>query len=305
MSDGIPLDPPPPPPEPADFDDFWRSTREEMLPAPLRWQIQDVYDDGRLGRRVEELTFDSATGERAFAWITYPVDGPIARGMVVSHGYQGRPDGPDEWAPAPDAAKIFPCAPGLPRSVSATIPPTAAEHVLHGIGSRETYVHRFCVADIWRAGSVLLERFPAIAARPLEYAGGSFGGGIGALALPWDDRFGRAHLGLPSFGHHPLRLREPCTGSGEAVRQRVAREPQLRPVLAYFDAAIAAARIRIPVYVSAARRDPAVPPVGQFAVFHALAGPKHLYVLPAGHMPYPTESEELAARDRELAAFFA
>jgi cephalosporin-C deacetylase len=303
MSDGPLPEPPAPPPEPDDFDAFWRATREELSKPPLSWRIHRRYDDARLDRRVEELTFDSSTGERAFAWITYPRGGPVSHGMVVSHGYQGRPDGPDEYVPAPEAAKIFPCAPGLPRSLSPTIPSVASEHVLHGIGSRDTYVHRFCAADIWRSASVLLERFPGVAR--LDFNGGSFGGGIGTLALPWDDRFHRAHFYLPSFGHHPLRLRDPCTGSGEAVRRRVAREPRLRDVLGYFDAATAATRIRIPTFVSVARRDPAVPPVGQFAVYHALGGPKRLYVLSAGHMAYPTEAAELTARDRELARFFA
>jgi cephalosporin-C deacetylase len=303
MSDGPLPEPPAPPPEPHDFDAFWRATREELTRPPLSWRVHRRYDDARLGRRVEELTFDSSTGERAFAWLTYRHDGQATRGMVVSHGYQGRPDGPDEYAPAPEAAKIFPCAPGLPRSRSSTIPAVVSEHVLHGIEARETYVHRFCAADIWRAASVLLERFPGI--ERLDYNGGSFGGGVGALALPWDDRFHRAHFNLPSFGHHPLRLRVPCTGSGEAVRRHLARRPEVRDVLGYFDAATAATRLRIPAFVSVARRDPAVPPVGQFAVYHALAGPKRLYVLSAGHMPYPTEAAELAARDRELAAFFA
>lgn len=293
-----------PPPAPPDFDDFWRTTHAELTRAPLRWRVEREYDDARLGRRVEEVSFASATGERAFAWITYPSGSAIRRGVVISHGYQGRDDGPDEYVPIPSAAKIFPCAPGLPRSWSATIPASPGEHVLHGIRSRETYVHRFCAADVWRAASVLLRRFPSIEA-PLDYAGTSFGGGIGALALPWDDRFGRAFLHLPSFGHHPVRLRQPCTGSGEAVRRAVAREPSLRAVLGYFDAATAATRIRVPVYVSVARRDPAVPPVGQRAVYEALAGPKHLYVLTAGHTRYAGEAEELRARDAELATFFA
>jgi cephalosporin-C deacetylase len=288
------------PPEPADFADFWRTTRAELMRAPLRWRVERAYDDATLGRRVEEVTFDSSTGERAFAWITHPAGVPIRRGVVVGHGYSGRPDGPDEHVPVPGAAKIFPCAPGLPRSHSATIPATAAEHVLHGIRTRETYVHRFCVADLWRAASVLLERFPGVAR--LDYNGGSFGGGIGALALPWDDRFARAHLYVPSFGHHPLRLGTPSVGSGEAVRRLLAREPHLRPVLDYFDAAIAARRIHIPVYVSAARHDPAVLPDGQFAVYEALPGPKHLYVLSTGH---PSDPAELADRDVDLAAFFA
>ncbi|GFJ88937.1 acetylxylan esterase [Phytohabitans rumicis] len=160
-------------------------------------------------------------------------------------------------------------------------------------------------APLLRRGR-LARRVRAAGALPgaerLDYNGGSFGGGIGALALPWDDRFTRAHLYVPSFGHHPLRLAAPSTGSGEAVRRLLAREPHLRPVLDYFDAAIAARRIHIPVYVSAARRDPAVLPDGQFAVYEALAGPKHLYVLSTGH---PANPAELSARDRDLAHFFA
>ena len=73
----------------------------------------------------------------------------------------------------------------------------------------------------------------------------SFGGGVGALALPWDDRFGAAHLNLPSFGHYPLRLTMPCIGSGEAVRRYHAEHPDVLDVLRYFDAATAATRIEI------------------------------------------------------------
>lgn len=297
--------PPPPPPlaEPDDFDAFWRSTREELMDAPLDWRVESSHEKERL--LVEEVTFRSSTGERAVAWITYPVDGEFTRGVVESHGYDGRSYGPDSNPhPPAGAARIYPCAPGLPRSYSATIPAAKAEHVLHGIRSRDTYVLRYCVADIWRAASVLSERFPHLEGG-LDYVGVSFGGGIGALALPWDERFRRAHLHLPTFGHYPLRLSQPCSGSGEAVRRLVAREPQLRGVLAYFDAAIAATRIRIPVHVSAAQRDPSVPPGGQFAVYHALPGPKRLFVPSAGHMAYDEEVAETAARFRDVAEFFA
>lgn len=294
---------PPPLAEPADFDDFWLTTRRELTAAPLHWRVRRAYDDPRLGCRVEELSFRSSTGEHVSAWITHPAGSVVEWGMVVSHGYGGRAEGPEDLPFAPNTAKIFPCAPGLPPNRSTRIPALAAEHVLHGIRARETYVHRFCVADIWLAASVLLERFPMIS-HPLDYVGASFGGGIGALALPWDERFGRAHLHVPSFGHHPLRLGEPCTGSGEAVRRFLAEEPRVRPVLDYFDGAIAARRIQIPVHVSAARLDPAVPPGGQFAIYHALRGPKRLFVLTAGHLAYDGQAEEIARRDRELAEFF-
>jgi cephalosporin-C deacetylase len=190
---------------------------------------------------------------------------------------------------------IFPCARGQSRSRQPDIPELAAGHVLQGIASRETYVHGGCAADIWCAASALQALVPETAPC-LDYIGGSFGGGIGALALPWDDRFHAAHLSVPSFGNHPLRLTLPCTGSGESVRLYHREHAEVVEVLRYFDAATAARHIRIPVLVAAALFDPAVPPPGQFAVYNALPGPKKLFVLSAGHFDHPGT----AAEDRRL-----
>ena len=88
------------------------------------------------------------------------------------------------------------------------------------------YVHGGCAAD-----TVVVRGLGAPGAvsrrRGGWYLGISFGGGIGALALPWDERFHRAHLNVPSFGHHPLRLGMPCVGSGEAVRRHQRRTGQV------------------------------------------------------------------------------
>jgi cephalosporin-C deacetylase len=177
-------------------------------------------------------------------------------------------------------------------------------HVLHGIESRETYIHGGCAADIWCAASALIEMV-AEAAQRLDYIGGSFGGGIGALALPWEERFTAAHLAVPSFGNHPLRLTLPCVGSGESVRQHHTSHPELVEVLRYFDAAIAARHIKMPAQVAAALFDPAVPPPGQFAVYNAIPEPKELFVLAAGHFAHPDESLESERLTADLTRFFS
>jgi cephalosporin-C deacetylase len=240
---------------------------------------------------------------RIGGWLTRPRDEPVERGVVVGHGYGGREE-PDFHLPFRRAAVIFPCARGISRSARAGIPGNPDEHVLHGIARRETYMHGGCAADtVWCAASALLELFP-MAARRLDYLGISFGGGIGALALPWDERFHRAHLNVPSFGHHPLRLTLPCVGSGEAVRRAQQRTGRTLATLRYFDAATAARFLRIPVHVAAARFDPAVPPPGQFAIYNALAGERELFVLQAGHFDHDgLVAEEARLRDA-LAYFF-
>ncbi len=291
------------PPDPsADFAAFWRDLQaraQAVSVAPILRELPSPQP--RL--RVFAVTFTSLDGIRIGGWLTRPRDEPVERGVVVGHGYGGREE-PDFHLPFRRAALIFPCARGISRSACADISSNPNDHVLHGIERRETYVHGGCAADtVWCAASALLALFP-MAARRLDYLGISFGGGIGALALPWDARFHRAHLNVPSFGHHPLRLALPCVGSGEAVRHDQRRTGQVLATLRYFDAAVAARYLRIPVHVAAARFDPAVPPPGQFAIYNALAGRRELFVLQAGHFDHGgTAAEEVRLRDA-LAYFF-
>ena len=175
---------------------------------------------------------------------------------------------------------------------------------LHGIESRETYIHRFNVAELWGAASALIELFPH-AASNLVYFGSSFGGGLGAMMLPWDRRIRRAFLEVPSFGNHPLRLTLQCNGSGEAVRLQHNRRGDVLPVMQYFDAATAARHIQQPTMVAAALFDPAVPPPGQFAVYNAIPAEKKLFVKTAGHFAWPGEAEECQRMTAETAAWLA
>ncbi|MEI6083347.1 MAG: acetylxylan esterase [Verrucomicrobiota bacterium] len=288
---------------PTDFIRFWEFTFEKVRRIPLRIERRSIASPDPLFE-IEEVEFDSLDGVRIGGWIMRPANGKFNRGMVVSHGYGGRSE-PDLNLPPPAAVTIFPCARGFNRSARGDIPNVESRHVLHGIESKDTYVHRGCVADIWSAASALLELYPQVARR-LHYYGSSFGGGIGALALPWDNRFHRAFLELPSFGQHPLRLISQCVGSGEPVRLYAKEHPEvLLDVLQYFDAATAARYIKIPVFVAAALFDPSVPPPGQFAVHNAIPGRKQLFVRQAGHFPYAAEAREKAELHARLWSWFS
>ncbi|MFJ4838710.1 acetylxylan esterase [Streptomyces sp. NPDC088746] len=291
----------PAPAPPGDFEDFWRARHREaraVVTAPEAGPVEEERD----GVRLHGVTFTSVGGVRLGGWLALPAGGDAEHGFVVGHGYGGRQEaGPDVPLPLPRSAAILPCVRGMgARGLLSGVPDEAAGHVLHGIGSRDTYVIGDCVADLWCAASALQELLPRLAGPGrLGYLGESFGGGLGALALPWDERFGAAQLTVPTFGNHPLRLTLPCAGSGESVRAHHREHPEVAEVLRYFDAATAAARLELPTLVVAALFDPSVPPPGQFAVHNALPGPRELMVLRAGHFAYDglaQESAELAAR---------
>jgi cephalosporin-C deacetylase len=294
------------PPAPGDFEAFWTARHREaraVVTAPELGPVEEERD----GVALHGVTFTSVGGVRLGGWVALPSDGPAERGFVIGHGYGGRQQaGSDVPLPLPRSAAILPCVRGMGgRGLVPGIPAEAAEHVLHGIGSRDTYVIGDCVADLWCAASALQELLPQLAGPArLGYLGESFGGGLGALALPWDDRFGAAQLTVPTFGNHPLRLTLPCAGSGESVRDHHRRHPAVTEVLRYFDAATAAARLKLPTLVAAALFDPAVPPPGQFAVHNALPGLRELLVLRAGHFAYRGNVAETAGLTARRARFF-
>ena len=287
------------PAAPPDFAAFWRETYAQTARVPPRISRHEIPSAHR-EIRVFEVEFDSWKGFRVGGWLSVPRDGKFERGVVVGHGYGGR-EAPDLALPGPSAVALFPCARGFHRSARADLPDSSARHVTQGIETRETYILRACVADLWASASVLLELFPQIESN-LDYYGGSFGGGLGALMLPFDARFGRAYLDVPTFGNQPLRVQLPCNGSGRAVSSYYARHPAVLNVLAYFDAATAARSIQIPTLVSPALSDPAVPPPGQFAVYNALGCDKKLWIRGCGH---PTDRDDDAALFAEVARWFA
>ncbi|WP_338566809.1 acetylxylan esterase [Microbacterium paraoxydans] len=281
-----------PVPAPHGFADRWRRWRREAAAVDAAPVVLSTSEEH--GRRMSVVEHAGVDGVRLRAWVVEPLDGPPRAGVVHGHGYGGR-DAADLARVPDDVAAIYPVARGLGvLNAGIGAPEPTPEHVLAGIDDPERYVLGLCARDLWLAADVLVS---VVGALPLYYVGESFGGGIGALALPWDDRFVGATLIVPSFGQYDERLAVPCLGSGETVRQHVVRHPEAREVLRWFDSSTAIGFTEVPVRVEAALWDQYVPPQGQFAVA-AGARALDLAVLPAGHAEYPGSAEVTAAAIR-------
>jgi len=152
---------------------------------------------------------------------------------------------------------------------------------------------------------VLTRLYPQLAGR-IGYSGGSFGGGIGALAIAFDARIDRGHLAVPTFANMPLWLTLPTTGSGHSVQTFRKAHPEVLDTLRLFDAATAATRIAVPMLLAVARFDPAVAPPCQFSVANALPPANHheTIVLDAGHFDYPGMGEQHALLAGAVRRFF-
>lgn len=290
-----------PPEPPSDFVTFWQTRYNYVRGFSPRIEITE-HDRPVHGFNVADVAYESTRGATIHGWLLTPENGEVKRGMVVTHGYGGR-DGPDFDIPVEEAALFFPCFRGLACSVQAPYSSDPAHHVLHDIDSRDKYILGGCVDDIWLAVTVLHNLFPTVRDHT-GYCGISLGGGIGAIALPWDKRIQKAHFNVPTFGHQQLRLELETLGSGAAVQQYAKTHKSVTKLLQYYDAAIAARFVQQPVHIAAALADPYVAPPGQFAIYNALEGPKELTVLHAGHCDYPQRTEQTRDLIQTLSAFF-
>ncbi|MBM9614675.1 acetylxylan esterase [Desulfobulbus rhabdoformis] len=287
---------------PEDFQAFW----QKKYAAALKVQTVPVLKDtgGNFkGWRVFDLAYTSTDVFPIGGWLLLPEGGEPRRGFIITHGYGNR-EQPDYHLQFQDAAILFPCLRGLGRSQRQPISNEVKWHVLHDIDKPEQYILRGCVEDVWTGVSALLRLFPYLSGH-VGYLGQSFGGGIGALALAWEKRIARAHLSVPTFGNHPLRLTLPNIGSGASLQDYYQEQGKsIFTTLQYYDAATAARFIHIPVHCALALYDPFVPPPGQFALFNALRGPKERFILTAGHHSYPEQENEELKLQTEVERFF-
>ena len=282
----------PPPASPA-FEDFWRGRYARALgvnPNPRLTESASRHPNWH----VHDIIYTSTDDFRIGGWLLLPRGGKVRRGLVAGHGYGGR-DQPDFDIPVTGTAVLFPCFRGLSRSRHPPISSDPAWHVLHDIDTPERYILGGCVEDLWLAVSVLTVLYPGLDGR-IGYTGTSFGGGIGALAIPFDSRIDRAHLVVPTFGNMPLWQTLPAIGSAHSVQNYLKSHQDALKTLSLFDAATAATRIETPMLVAVARFDPAVAPPCQFSVANALppSNDHEIFVLDAGHVDYPGMEEQHA-----------
>jgi cephalosporin-C deacetylase len=290
-----------PPEAPPGFDEFWqrRYTRAIAVdPQPVLRQSKDVHPDWH----VLDITYTSTGPFQIGGWLLLPRGAQVRRGLVVGHGYGGR-DLPDFDLPVEETAILFPCFRGLSRSARPPISPEASWHVLDNIERPDDYIIGGCVDDLWLAVSTLIVLYPWLTGH-VGYSGISFGGGIGALAIPFDSRIDRGQLTVPTFGDRPLWLTLPTTGSAHSVQTYMKTHPGVPEKLRLFDAATAATRIKVPMLIAPALFDPAVAPPCQFAVANALSKYNETFILDAGHFDYPDSAAQNSALRDKVRRFF-
>ncbi|MEU9456230.1 acetylxylan esterase [Streptomyces sp. NPDC048277] len=281
-------------PEPADFDQFWKSTLTEAATHDLDVRIAS-YETALVTVDAFDVVFAGFGGHPIKAWLVMPngVEGPLP--CVVEYiGYTGGRSYP--WAHT-----TFPAAgwahfvmdtrgqgygnwnPGDTGDPYGTNGPTAKGWVTQGLEAPEHYYYRRVFTDAYRAVDVV-KGIEGIDPDRIVIAGGSQGGAMTQAVAGLREDLAGAMVDVPFLSH--IRRAVTITDApvyGEFVEflagQRL-REDRVFQTLDYFDGVHFAARATVPALYSVGLMDADCPPSTVFAAYNRWQGEKRITVWP-------------------------
>ncbi len=274
---------------PRNFDRFWREAKAEVVRIPMGPVIEEVeaVDPGDARRYKVSLALTG--GSRVYGWLHLPEGkGPFPVVLSIPGsgiGRTGRFAGFTEAGMAVLAIEIHGLEPGKHEIIGAVQWIRPADDEIryfvklqegtltgyHSFGMEDPYryYHRRSLQAAMRALDYLYSRSDIDTSRVVVF-GGSQGGGLSLLTAAIDKRVNAVVATVPAFcnnkkGFHPLQdIKDQCH------RQKVIR------TMAYYDAALAAPLIKVPVLIGVGFIDNTCPPANVYSAYNNLGGPKKI-----------------------------
>ena len=279
------------------FREFWMAQYAAARAWNGSYHVEDELWAPEPDCHIYKIRFTSTDGFSIGMWLARPAES--CGGNLVAHGY-GNPSTPPEIKRV-DRTVAVPCVRGLGLSQCKDIPWKLAEHAAYGFDDPERYVIVGGVRDLWIALTVMIDMFPDTADN-IVCSGGSLGGAMGAMALPWDERIHYGDLNVPTLGGR-IALKYPCapdTPANTRFQKALAGGDGMR-IIDFCNASAAAQFIRVPTIITPALRDNCVPPPVQFAVANSIPEEYRIMrIRELGHAPASEADKILEAELSEI-----
>lgn len=267
--------------EPADFDDFWRSTLAEARAAATDPLVEPVASP-LTTVEVFDVTFSGFAGDPIKAWLTLPRGARQALPAVVEFiGYNGGRGLPVErlgWASSGYAHLVMDTrGQGALWGAGGHTPdphgsgPASPGFMTRGILDPAAYFYRRVFTDAVRAVDTV-RGLPQVDPARVAVAGASQGGGIALAAAGLSEGLVAALPDVPFLCHFERAVGMTGQDPYEEVVRYLAvhrgQDDRVFETLSYFDGANFATRATAPTLFSVALLDMICPPSTVFAAFN-------------------------------------
>ena len=288
-------------PEPADFDEFWNNTKQELAAIPANFKMQKFSSDSTF--EYYQISCDNLNNQKAYAFLSLPVDKSKKLPLLVTfpggEAYQNEETYVNQCTKnsfGVECARLIYHLPPYPPEKN--LADAKARHgqflkeiglvryVFFGVEDRNKFYNRSAVTGCLRLLDETLKQ-PGVDTERVVYYGSSHGGAFGLFLAAFSDKIKAAFCGVPNFGDRGgfLAGRHPSDANKKCLYYRNNVD-----TLLYFDTAFAARRIEIPVMIGVGFIDQLCAPSAVYIIYNELKGPK--FMLPKiknGHGDAPPE----------------
>jgi len=292
-------------PRPADFDRFWERKIRELRAVPARPMLTPAASDRR-GVEYFTISMDLLNGRRVhgqlarparegkfpamaiFQWASPPY--PLEKSWVTDRAAQG-------WL----VLNIEPhdVLPDQPKSYYDNLPQELKEYHKIGRDDRDrSYFLQMYLSDI-RAVDYLASR-PDWNGKTMVVTGTSMGGQQSLCTAAFHSAVTALVVHVPA-GADTLG---PLHGRASGYPNWPTEDPKVVQTSPYFDTVNCASRIKVPSLVSMGFVDTVTPPVGIWAAFNAIRGPKEVVPLVNAAHNHESTPEQQAAYTSRAAEWF-
>jgi cephalosporin-C deacetylase-like acetyl esterase/lysophospholipase L1-like esterase len=293
-------------PGPRDFDRFWKGKIAQSRRVPLDAQLVAGNSD-RPGVEYFTLRMKHSDGSEIHGQLARPA-GPGRFPALVIYQWAGKPY-PLEKAWVTERAaqgwlvlNIEPhdVLPDQPQAYYDALPEELKNYQNIGRGDREhNYFLRMYLAD-YRAVEYLASR-PDWNGGPLVAMGTSMGGQQAICTAALNSKVTALVAHVPAGADLLGALHGRATG----YPFWPADDPAVQRTAPYFDTVNCASRVKVPALVSMGFVDTVTPPVGIWAMFNELRGPKEVVPLVDAAHNHQSTAEQQAAYTRRAEAWLA
>ena len=281
----------PPHNEPADFDQFWRESLDQLKAYPLNARFEPV--DFRLSNvETYDVTFNGFDGQPIKGWLLLPKQrGGMVPCVVEYVGYGGGRCFPTDWllwATVGYAHLVMDTrgqgsvwGPGDTPDIGGGASPHIPGFMIDGILDPRTYYYRRLFSDAVRAVEAAIQH-PQIDGSRIAVSGQSQGGGVALAVAGLEPRVAVAMPDVPFLCHYN-RATEITDASPYAEITRYCQTHRDKvdtafETLAYFDGVHFATRASARALFSVGQMDEICPPSTVYAAYNYFAGPKEMRV---------------------------
>jgi cephalosporin-C deacetylase-like acetyl esterase len=287
-------------PDPADFNSFWDSAKQELAKIPMDSRMILIPEKCTDLVNVYHVSIQNVNNSRVYGILCVPKKPGKYPALLKVPGAGIRPYNGDVRLASKGIITLEIGIHGIPVNMPVDVYSNLSAGALNGywyfnLDNRDRYYYRRVFLGCLRAND-FIDSLPEYDGKNLGVAGGSQGGALSIITAGLDSRVKCLSAFYPAMSDMTGYLENRAGGWPHIFDKNSARYNNKKDkiqTIAYFDVVNFAKRVKAKGFYSWGFNDNVCPPTSMYASYNVIPAPKSLYLaVETAHWAYPEQSEK-------------